>query len=102
MATNPCPWADTATTGQQSFSHATIVTDRFHVQCLVSAAVQALRIKLRQEALKEENDQLNQARKAGRPYTSTLYKNEDTTKQPRLLVINFILCQSASPIMDLK
>jgi len=66
---------------KQAFPRATIVTDRFHVQQLVSEAVQAIRIELRREALKEENERMKHARQEGQPYTPVVYKNGDTTKQ---------------------
>jgi transposase len=66
---------------KQSFPHAKLVTDRFHVQQLVSEAVQDVRIELRRAALKEENDHMKQARKEGKPYTPVVYENGDTTKQ---------------------
>ncbi len=66
---------------KQSFPCAKIVTDRFHVQQLVSEAVQDIRIELRREALKVENDPIKHARQEGRPYTPVVYENGDTTKQ---------------------
>lgn len=65
----------------QSFPCAKLVTDRFHVQQLVSEAVQDIRIELRRAALKEENKHLKQVRKAGKAYTPVVYENGDTTKQ---------------------
>lgn len=65
----------------QAFPRAKLVTDRFHVQQLVSEAVQDIRIELRRAALKEENDHIKQARKARKPYTPVVYENGDTTKQ---------------------
>ena len=64
-----------------SFPRAKLVTDRFHVQQLISEAVQDIRIELRRAALKEENDHLKQARQAGKPSTPIMYENGDTTKQ---------------------
>ena len=66
---------------KQSFPRAKIVTDRFHVQQLVSEVVQDIRIELRREALKEENEHLKHARKEGKPHTPVVYENGDTTKQ---------------------
>ena len=48
---------------------------------MVSEAVQDIRIELRRAALKEENEHLKQARKAGKTYTSVVYENGDTPKQ---------------------
>jgi transposase len=66
-----------------SFPKATIVTDRFHVQQLVSEAVQEIRITLRKKALKEESEAILQAKKNKKEekYQPKLYENEDTKKQ---------------------
>lgn len=66
---------------KHSFPNATIVTDRFHVQQLVSEAVQEKRIGLRQEAIKAENQEIKEAREQGKPYHPVVYENEDTKKQ---------------------
>lgn len=66
---------------KQSFPRAKIVTDRFHVQQLVSEAVQDIRIELRRAALKEENEHIKHVRKEGKPFTLVVYENGDTTKQ---------------------
>ncbi len=64
-----------------SFPNATPVTDRFHVQQLVSEATQEIRIAFRKEALREENEQIILAKKEGRKYTPEIFKNGDTRKQ---------------------
>lgn len=64
-----------------SFPHAKIVTDRFHVQQLVSDAVQDMRIELRREALKEENAAIKKTRAERTPYHPFVYENGDTKKQ---------------------
>ncbi|HLD63791.1 MAG TPA: transposase [Candidatus Peribacteraceae bacterium] len=66
---------------KRTFPRARIVTDRFHVQQLVSSAVQEVRIALRWEAIKEENEQIRAAREAGQNYRPVIYKNGDTKKQ---------------------
>jgi len=66
---------------KQSFSRATIVTDRFHVQQLVAEAVQDRRIELRRAALKGENEPIKHARQEGQPSTPVVYENGDTTRQ---------------------
>jgi transposase len=66
---------------KRTFPQATIVTDRFHVQQLISEAVQEIRIALRWEAIKEENEQIRKARGEGKNYHAITYKNEDTKKQ---------------------
>jgi len=55
--------------------------DRFHVQKLVTEAVQAVRIKLRWEALEEENNAILEAKKNGTSYKAPTYSNGDTKKQ---------------------
>lgn len=66
---------------RNSFSSADLVTDRFHVQQLVSGAVQEIRINLRREALKKENEEIKQCRKDKTRYVPTLFENGDTQKQ---------------------
>jgi len=66
---------------RNSFPRAKLVTDRFHVQQLVSDAVQEIRIGLRREAIKEENEKIKQARKKKKRYRPAVYENEDTKKQ---------------------
>ena len=66
---------------KRTFPNATIVTDRFHVQQLISEAVQEVRIALRWEAIKEENEQIKKAREEGKSCRPITYKNEDTKKQ---------------------
>lgn len=66
-----------------SFPKVTIVTDRFHVQQLVSEAVQEIRILLRKKAIKEESRAILRARKnkKKKAYQPPLYENDDTKKQ---------------------
>ncbi len=66
---------------RESFPKAVIVTDRFHVQQLVSEAVQEIRMITRREALKEENTAILCARKENRIYQPVIYKNGDTKRQ---------------------
>ena len=68
-------------TVRQSFPAASLVTDRFHVQQLVSEAVQEIRIGLRREALKEENETLKICRKEKVKYAPIVFENGDTKKQ---------------------
>lgn len=77
-----------------SFSKAVIVTDRFHVQQLVSEAVQEIRNRLRREALKEETAAILLAKKDKRLYVPLLYSNGDSTKQ--LLARSFYLLFKSS------
>jgi transposase len=64
-----------------SFPNATPVTDRFHVQQLVSEATQEIRIAFRKEALREENELIKSARTEGRRYAPKVFENGDTKKQ---------------------
>lgn len=64
-----------------SFPNATSVTDRFHVQQLVSEATQEIRILLRKEAIREENESIKLARSNNRRYKSQKFENGDTKKQ---------------------
>lgn len=66
---------------QASFPKAVQVIDRFHVQQLVSDAVQEIRINLRREAIKEENENIKQARKEKRKYYLAVFANGDSKKQ---------------------
>ncbi len=66
---------------RESFPRADIVTDRFHVQQLVSEAVQEMRMVTRRETLQEENLAILCARKENRLYQPIIYKNGDTKKQ---------------------
>lgn len=66
---------------RSTFPRAVIVTDRFHVNQLVTEAVQEIRIQCRREALKEETAAILLARKEKRVYQPVLYDNGDTKKQ---------------------
>ena len=64
-----------------AFPNATLVTDRFHVQKLISEAVQEIRIDNRRKVIKEENENWKQAKKEKKSYCSVTYKNGDSRKQ---------------------
>jgi transposase len=64
-----------------SFPNATSITDRFHVQQLVSEAAQEIRVLLRKEAIREENECIKLARSESRRYKSQSFENGDTKKQ---------------------
>jgi len=66
---------------KQLFPRAKVVTDRFHVQQLVSEAVQEIRILTRKEAIKQENEAHKQAKAKGLKYKPLVYENGDTKKQ---------------------
>lgn len=64
-----------------SFPNARLVTDRFHVQTLVSEALQEMRISLRWKAIQTENEAVKNAKQKSERYTSEVYGNGDTKKQ---------------------
>ena len=64
-----------------SFPNAISVTDRFHVQQLVSEAAQEVRIILRKEAIRQENEQIKSAKNEGGRYKPEIFENGDTKKQ---------------------
>ena len=66
---------------RKSFPKAIIVTDRFHVQQLITEAVQEVRIDFRWKAIKEENQKIKEAKEQGLPYRPIIYENGDTKKQ---------------------
>lgn len=79
---------------RSSFPNTSIVTDRFHVQQLVSEAVQEIRMAVRREAMKEETAAILQAKKDNKPYIPKLYENGDNKKQ--LLARSFYLLFKSS------
>ena len=66
---------------RHSFPNAKIVTDRFHVQQLVSDALQEVRIDIKREVTKEENEIIKKTRKEKKIYKPFVYENGDTKKR---------------------
>ena len=66
---------------KETFPCAYITTDRFHVQQLVSEAVQEVRLKYRRKAIKKENEKIEKAKKDNIKYIPKEYSNGDTKKQ---------------------
>jgi transposase len=64
-----------------NFMNAKITADRFHVQQVVSEAVQEIRINLRRQAIDEENEAIVETKKERIPYHPKRYSNGDTKKQ---------------------
>lgn len=64
-----------------NFMNAKMTADRFHVQKVVSDAVQEIRINLRRQAIDEENELVVEARKKMIAYRPKTYANGDTKKQ---------------------
>ena len=66
---------------KQCFLKAEAVIDRFHVQKLVSEAIQELRIKHRWEVLKNENEAYRTAKENGNVHVPNILENGDTERQ---------------------
>jgi transposase len=66
---------------KKSFQKAKVVTDRFHVAKLIGDAVQQIRIKYRWEAIEKENNEIEQAKKTGKKYKTSVFENGDSPKQ---------------------
>lgn len=80
---------------KQSFTNATLVTDRFHVVKLTMEALQHLRVKHRWNELKKENKAIAKARRKGVKYKSIELENGDTPKQ-LLARCRYIIAKKAS------
>lgn len=59
-----------------SFPNVRFTTDRFHVQQLVSEALQEMQVRLRWRTIEEENKGVKQARQNGTRYTPEVSKTE--------------------------
>ena len=57
------------------FPNASRVSDRFHVQQLVTEALQEIRIKERWKAIDEENNTIKECKKKKQKYKAFLYAN---------------------------
>ncbi|MDT3405404.1 ISAon1 family transposase [Mucilaginibacter terrae] len=66
---------------RRCFSNASRVIDRFHVQKLAYDAVQEASIKYRWEALEQENQAVEAAKKNKQSYQPEVFTNGDTLKQ---------------------
>jgi transposase len=66
---------------KKCFPNATRVIDRFHVQKLASEALQEIRIKYRWQAIDQENEAIERARKNRKKFEPEVFKNGDTLKQ---------------------
>ena len=66
---------------EQSFPNSSLVINRFHVVRLVIDALQHQRIKLRWEAIEEENTAIKQAKEKDEKYHPELLSNGDTLKE---------------------
>lgn len=66
---------------EKSFPKSQQVIDRFHAVRLVTDAMQHLRIKLRWQAIEEENNAIKQAKQRGEKYYPHTLSNGDTVKE---------------------
>ena len=66
---------------KKCFPNATRVTDRFHVQKLALEALQEIRIKYRWQAIDQENEAIEKAKKGNKKFESEVLSNGDTLKQ---------------------
>jgi len=55
--------------------------DRFHVQQIVTEAVQAVRVNLRWKAIEQEDESELKAKELGVEYSPKIFSNGDTRKQ---------------------
>jgi transposase len=66
---------------KKCFPNATRVTDRFHVQKLATEALQEIRIKYRWQAIEQENEAIEKAKKSKKRFEPEVLSNGDTLKQ---------------------
>ena len=66
---------------RKTFTRATLVTDRFHVQKLAYDALQQMRIEYRWEALEQENNEIELGKQVGQTFKPYVLANGDTPKQ---------------------
>lgn len=66
---------------RRSFPCARVTSDRFHVQQLVSGALQEIRVSLRRDAIKAESASLIKARTDKTVFVPQMHANGDTDKQ---------------------
>ncbi len=66
---------------KKCFPKAIQVTDRFHVQKLATEALQEIRIKYRWQAIDQENEAIEIAKKNNKKFESKVLTNGDTLKQ---------------------
>ncbi|MEM8520270.1 transposase [Flavobacterium sp. PL12] len=84
---------------KKSFPKANQVTDRFHVQKLALEAVQEVRIRLKWDALDQENSAITEAKLNKTPFISREFSNGDTAKQ-LLTRSRFLLYKSPNKWSD--
>ena len=84
---------------RESFPNAILVTDRFHVQKIVSEAVQEIRIDIRKEVIKSENEAYKKSKEENKKYYPKVYENGDSIKQ-LLARSRYLLFKSKSKWTD--
>ena len=82
-----------------AFPKADRVIDRFHIQKLACDAAQELRIQHRWDAIQQANDEMEEAKIAGKPYEPFRYPNGDTRKE-LLIRSRYLLFKSADKWTD--
>lgn len=66
---------------RKTFTKASLVTDRFHVQKLAYDALQQMRIEYRWEAIEQENNEIELSKQVKKPFKPHILDNGDTPKQ---------------------
>ncbi len=66
---------------KKCFQNATRVTDRFHVQKLAAETLQEIRIKYLWQAIDQENEAIEKAKKNKKSFEPKVLTNGDTLKQ---------------------
>lgn len=66
---------------RKTFTRATLVTDRFHVQKLAYDALQQMRIEYRWEVIEQENNEIELSKRVGETFKPDILGNGDTPKQ---------------------
>ena len=66
---------------KKTFTKATLVTDRFHVQKLAYDAVQQMRIEYHWDAIEQENKEMELSKELGKTFIAHKLDNGDTLKQ---------------------
>ncbi len=79
----------------QCFPNAMQIDDRFHVQQMVSEALQEVRIDLRKQAIKEHNEGVKEARKNNKNYKPERYPENEETKKELLARSRYLLYKSS-------
>lgn len=66
---------------KSSFPNATQVVDRFHVVKLIMEALQHIRIQIRWDVIKQQNEAYKLAKEAGKKHHPEILENGDTVKE---------------------